>query len=63
MSFFGVGFGLLIVAVVLVVCWFLANLIIPQSEIDKIDAIGIWAKEELDRREAERREDENNMEE
>lgn len=58
MSIWGVASGLLIAAVVLVVCWFLANLIIPQSEIDKIDAIGRWAKEELDRRDAERREDE-----
>ena len=54
MSIWGVESGLLIVAVVLVVCWFLANLIIPQSEIDKIDAIGRWAKEELERRETER---------
>lgn len=34
-------------------CWFLADMIIPQSEIDKIDAIGRWAKEELERREHE----------
>ena len=52
-----VGCFLIIVAGALVGCWFLANWIIPQSEIDKIDAIGRWAKEELERREAERRED------
>lgn len=51
-----VGFGLLVIAV-LVGCWFLADWIIPQSEIDKIEAIGKWAKEELERREAKRSED------
>lgn len=48
--------GILIIVFALGVGWVLANLIIPQSEIDKIDAIGKWAKEELDRREVERRE-------
>ena len=43
--------GLLLVVIVMTVCWFLANLVVPQSEIDKIDAIGRWAKEELERRE------------
>ena len=47
--------GVLIIAFALGVGRLLANLIIPQSEIDKIDAIGKWAKEELERREAERR--------
>ena len=51
-----VGFGLLVIAV-LVGCWFLAAWIVPQSEIDKIEALGRWAKEELEKREAERRED------
>lgn len=37
--------------------WFLENLIIPQFEIDKIEAIGKWAKGELERREAGRREE------
>ena len=54
-----VGFGLLVIAV-LVGCWFLADMIIPQSEIKKVEAIGRWAKEELERREAERRENEKN---
>lgn len=45
--------GLLIVAAAFAVTRPLANMIIPQSEIDKIDVIGRWAKEELDRREAE----------
>lgn len=49
--------GILIIAFALGAGWLLANLIIPQSEIDKIDAIGKWAKEELGRREAERREE------
>ena len=49
-------FGLLIVIGAFVITWPLANLFVPQSEIDKIDAIGNWAKEELDRREVERRE-------
>ena len=49
--------GILIIAFALGVGWLLAGLIIPQSEIDKIDAIGKWAKEELDRRGAERREE------
>lgn len=54
MSIYGILTGLLIIVIVGVVSWHLANLIIPQSEIDKIDAIGQWAKEELERREAER---------
>ena len=49
--------GILIIAFALGVGWFLADLIIPQSEIDKIDSVGKWAKEELKRREAERREE------
>lgn len=48
--------GLLFMVADIVGCWYLADWIIPQSEIDKIDAIGRWAKEELERREAERRE-------
>ena len=47
--------GILIIAFALGAGWLLAGLIIPQSEIDKIDAIGKWAKEELDRRGEERR--------
>ena len=47
---------ILIIAFALGVGWLLADMIIPQSEIDKIDAIGKWTKEELDRRGAERRE-------
>lgn len=42
-----------IIALVLVISWFLADLIVPQSEIDKVEAIGRWAKEELERRETE----------
>ena len=56
MSISGLIFGLLIVIGAFVITWPLANLIIPQSEIDQIDAIGKWAKEELERRDAERRE-------
>ena len=51
MSVIGALSGLLLVVIVMTVCWFLANLVIPQSEIDKIDAIGRWAKEELEQRE------------
>lgn len=51
MSIVGVVIGVLIVALVMTGCRFLADLIVPQSEIDKIDAIGRWAKEELERRE------------
>lgn len=51
-----VGFGLLVIAV-LVGCWYLADWVVPQSDIDKIESVGRWAKEELERREAERRED------
>ena len=58
MSISGLIFGLLIVIGAFVITYPLASLIIPQSEIDKIDAIGRWAKEELERREAERRTDE-----
>ena len=54
-----VGFVVVVIAD-LVGCWFLADWIVPQSDIDKIEAIGRWAKGELERREAERREDEAN---
>lgn len=50
MSITGVISGLMLVAVAVTVGWFLADIMIPQSEIDEIDAIGRWAKEELDRR-------------
>lgn len=56
MSVSGWIFGIVVVVCVFVITWPLAELIIPQSEIDKIDAIGKWAKEELECREAERRE-------
>lgn len=49
--------GVLILAFAVSVGWILAGIIMPQSEIDKIDAIGRWAKEELERREQERREE------
>jgi hypothetical protein len=49
---------LLMIVIAGVISWYLAELIVPQSEIDKIDAIGRWAKGELDQREAERRDDE-----
>ena len=52
------GCVLLILVAIFAGSWYLADLIIPQSEIDKIEAIGSWAKEELERIEAERREDE-----
>lgn len=42
-----------IIVLVFVVSWFLADLIVPQSEIDKIEAIRRWAEEELERRESE----------
>ena len=58
MSISGLIFGLLIVIGAFVITYPLVNLIIPQSEIDKIDDIGRWTKEELERREAERRTDE-----
>ena len=48
---------LLMIVIAGAVGWFLADLIIPQSEIDKINAIGRWAKEELERREEERSEE------
>ena len=54
-----IGCGVLIwIVAVFVGCWYLTDMIIPQSEIDKIEAIGRWAKEELERIEAERKEDE-----
>lgn len=53
MTIVGMVTGALIVALVMAGCWFLADLVVPQSEVDKIDSIGRWAKEELDRREAE----------
>ena len=54
MSISGLIFGLMIVVGSFVITWPLANLIIPQEEIDKIEAIGEWAKEELDKRKGEK---------
>ena len=54
MNAVGVIGGILFLVFALGVGWFLANLIVPQSEIDKIDAIGQWAKKESEQREAER---------
>lgn len=51
MSVVGALFGVILVVIVMTGCWFLADLVVPQSEIEKIDAIGRWAKEELERRE------------
>lgn len=48
---------LLMIVGAIMASWFLAGLIVPQSEIDTVDAMKKWAKEELDRREAERREE------
>ena len=42
--------GVLALAFAVLLGWVLAGIIMPQSEIDKIDAIGRWAKEELERR-------------
>ena len=56
MSIIGMILGLLAVVFAFVITRPLVELIIPQSEIDKIDAIGRWAKDELDRREEEREE-------
>lgn len=42
--------GLLFMVADIVGCWYLADWIIPQSEIDKIDAVGRWAKEELEKK-------------
>lgn len=60
MSISGVIFGIVVVVGAFVITWPLTELIIPQSEIDKIDAIGRWAKEELERREVERQKGEKN---
>ena len=57
MSITDVMWGVLVLAFAVLVGWILAGIIMPQSEIDKIDAIGRWAKEELERRESERREE------
>ena len=54
MSISGLIFGIVVVIGAFAITWPLVELTIPQSEIDKIDAIGKWAKEELDRRKAER---------
>ena len=54
MNIGGVIFGILIEFGAFAVTKPLVDLIIPQSEIDKIDAIGQWAKDELEQREAER---------
>lgn len=49
-----VGFVIVVIAV-LVGSWYLADWIVPQSDIDKIESVGRWAKEELERREVERK--------
>lgn len=54
MSISGLIFGLMIVVGSFVITWPLVNLIIPQEEIDKIETIGEWAKEELDKRKGEK---------
>ena len=51
MSIVGVIRGALLTIGVFALTRPLVDLVIPQSEIDKVDAIGKWAKEELDRRE------------
>ncbi len=51
MSVVGALFWVILVVIVMTGGWFLADLVVPQSEIEKIDAIGQWAKEELERRE------------
>ena len=51
MSIGGVMFGVLIVVGVFVATYPLAELFVPQSEIDKVEAVGRWAKKELERRE------------
>lgn len=58
MSISDMIFGLLIVAGAFAITRPIVELIVPQLEIDKIDSIGKWAKEELDRREAERKDGE-----
>ena len=55
MSIVGIILGLLTVIGAFIITWPLVDLIIPQEEIDNIDAIGKWAKEELDCREHDRR--------
>lgn len=57
MSIVGILSGILIVAGAFAITWPLTELIIPQSDIDKIDAISRWAKKELERREEERQEE------
>ena len=57
MSIIDLLIGLSVIAVGVIAGWFFAGLIVPQSDIDKVEAIGKWAKKELDRREAERREE------
>ena len=57
MSIVGIILAFIAFAVALIVGRIFAEIIIPQSEIDKIDAIHKWAKDELDRRDAERRQD------
>lgn len=56
MSIVGIILAFIAFAVALIVGRFFAEIIIPQSEIDEIDAIHKWAKDELDRRDAERKE-------
>lgn len=50
MNISGVIFGILIIIGAFAITKPLVDLIIPQSEIDEIEAIGRWAKEELKRR-------------
>lgn len=57
MSIVGIILSLLTVIGAFIITRPLVDLIIPQEEIDNIDAIGEWAKEELDRREHDMRGD------
>ena len=57
MSVLSVICELLLLVIASGVGWILACIVMPQSEIDKVEAVGRWAKEELERREAERREE------
>lgn len=42
--------GIALIVLVIWGCWKLADLVIPESRIRKIEEIGEWAKGELDKR-------------
>ncbi len=50
MSILGVALGIINIVFALILSRFLADLLIPESDFEEIEAIGKWAREELKHR-------------